>query len=331
MGKEIYLVTGGAGFIGSNIVEFLLRQGRSVRVFDNFSTGRRENIAPFAGGVEIVEGDILDPAAVGRALAGVSFVSHQAALPSVARSVEDPITSNRVNLVGALNVLVAARDAGVRRLVFASSSSVYGDNPALPKREEMAPAPLSPYAVGKAAVEYYCAIFSRLYGLPCVSLRYFNVFGPRQDPNSQYAAVIPNFFGALCAGKPPRIDGDGEQSRDFTFVGNVAEANVLAMDSDLRGGEVLNIACGEAITVNELFGMVSRTLGVSIPPRRGPARPGDVRHSLADCSLARRLLRFEPRVGLEEGLRLTAGYYRGICRREQTGPVKGDRHGRAVS
>lgn len=318
MGTELCLVTGGAGFIGSNIVQLLLEKGKRVRVLDNFSTGRRENLAPFARDVELVEGDIRDPRAVGKALAGVSFVSHQAALPSVTRSVEDPYTSNQVNIDGTLNVLIAARDAGVKRLVFASSSSVYGNNPVLPKREDMPPSPLSPYAVGKIAGEYYCGVFNRLYGLPCTALRYFNVFGPRQDPRSQYAAVIPNFFGALCAGEPALIDGDGEQSRDFTFVRNVAEANALALDSGLEGGEVLNIACGAATTVNELYRLISATVGVSIPARRGPARQGDVRHSLADCSRARELLRFEPSVDLAEGLRITAGYYRDIyhCERD---------------
>jgi nucleoside-diphosphate-sugar epimerase len=314
MGKELYLVTGGAGFIGSNIVQLLLDRGRRVRVLDNFSTGRRENLKAFAADVDLVEGDIRDPRAVKGALAGVSFVSHQAALPSVARSVEDPFTSNQVNVDGALTVLLAARDAGVKRLVFASSSSVYGNNPVLPKREDMLPAPLSPYAVGKLTGEHYCAVFSRLFGLPCVALRYFNVFGPRQDPRSQYAAVIPNFFGALCEGKAPLIDGDGEQSRDFTYVRNVAEANLRVLDAPLEGGEVMNIACGEAVTVNALYGLIGETLGVSIPPRRGAPRQGDVRHSLADVSRAKEVLGFTPAIGLKEGLLLTAGYYREMYR-----------------
>lgn len=317
MGKELYLVTGGAGFIGSNIVQLLLERGKRVRVLDNFSTGRRENLASFAGDVDLVEGDLRDPGAVKRALAGVALVSHQAALPSVLRSVEDPFTSNQVNIDGTLNVLLAARDAGVKRLVFASSSSVYGNNPVLPKSEGMIPAPLSPYAVGKITGEYYCGVFSRLFSLPCVALRYFNVFGPRQDPRSQYAAVIPNFFGAACTGKPALIDGDGEQSRDFTYVGNVAEANLLALEAPIEGGEVMNIACGEVTTVNTLHRLIGEALGVSIPPRHGATRPGDVRHSLADVSRAREKLGFAPAIGLAEGLRLTAPYYRETYRRAE--------------
>lgn len=317
MAQEIYLVTGGGGFIGSNIVQLLLERGKRVRVFDNFSTGRRENLKAFAADVDLVEGDIRDPGAVQRALAGVAFVSHQAAIPSVLRSVEDPFTSNQVNIDGTLNVLLAARDAGVKRLVFASSSSVYGNNPVFPKSEGMVPEPLSPYAVGKLAGEHYCGVFSCLFSLPCVALRYFNVFGPRQDPRSQYAAVIPNFFGALCAGKPPVIDGDGEQSRDFTYVGNVAEANLRALEAPLRGGEVVNIACGEATTVNALCRLIGETLGVSIPPRRGATRPGDVRYSLADVSQAREKLGFTSAIGLREGLRLTAPYYRETYRRAE--------------
>lgn len=314
MAQGIYLVTGGAGFIGSNIVELLLQRGKRVRVFDNFSTGRRENLAEFSREIELVEGDLRDPAAVERAVAGAAFVSHQAALPSVARSVEEPLLSNQVNVDGTLALLVAARDAGVRRFVFASSSSVYGDSPSLPKHEEMAPAPLSPYAVGKLAGEHYCRVFSRLFNLPCVALRYFNVFGARQDPRSQYAAVIPNFFKALCAGTAPVIDGDGEQSRDFTHVRNVAEANARALEAPLRAGEVMNIACGAAVSVNALYRMVGETLGVSIPARRGAPRPGDVRHSLADISRARELLGLTPAIGLEEGLRLAAPYYREMYR-----------------
>jgi nucleoside-diphosphate-sugar epimerase len=310
MDNDIYLVTGGAGFIGSNIVELMLEEGKRVRVLDNFSTGRRENLEGLSDRIELIEGDVRDLATVTRAMAGCACVVHQAALPSVVRSTEDPLASHQVNADGTLNVLLAARDAGSRRVVYASSSSVYGDSPTLPKREDMAPRPLSPYAVGKLAGEYYCTVFSRLYGLSCVSLRYFNVFGPRQDPCSQYAAVIPNFFGALCRGEQAVIDGDGDQSRDFTFVRNVAEANLLACEAELPGGEVMNVACGESTSINDLFRLVREILGISAAPRHGAPRPGDVRHSLADITKAREKLGFIPSVGLREGLRRAAEYYR---------------------
>ena len=309
-GNDIYLVTGGAGFIGSNIVELMLDEGKRVRVLDNFSTGRRENLEGLSDRIELIEGDIRDSATVKRAVAGCVCVVHQAALPSVVRSIEDPLVSHQVNVDGTLNVLLSARDAGVRRVVYASSSSVYGDSPTLPKREDMTPRPLSPYAVGKITGEYYCSVFSRLYGLSCISLRYFNVFGPRQDPCSQYAAVIPNFFGTLCRGEEAVIDGDGGQSRDFTFVKNVAEANLLACGAALPGGEVLNIACGESTSINELFRLVQEVLGISAAPRYGKPRPGDVRHSLADITMALEKLGFTPSVGLKDGLRRAAEYYR---------------------
>ncbi|MEJ2744400.1 MAG: SDR family oxidoreductase [bacterium] len=310
MANDIYLVTGGAGFIGSNIVELMLGKGKRVRILDNFSTGRRENLDGLSDRIEIIEGDVRDPETVKRAVAGCAYVVHQAALPSVVRSVEEPLASHQVNVDGTLNVLLAARDAGIRRVVYASSSSVYGDSPTSPKKEEMTPRPLSPYAVGKLAGEYYCTVFSRLYGLSCISLRYFNVFGPRQDPNSQYAAVIPNFFGALCRGEEAVIDGDGDQSRDFTFVKNVAEANLLACEATLTGGEVVNVACGESTSISELFQLIREILRVSASPRHGGARPGDVRHSLADITKAREKLGFAPSIGLKEGLRRTAEYYR---------------------
>ncbi|MCX6338470.1 MAG: SDR family oxidoreductase [Candidatus Aureabacteria bacterium] len=309
MGNDIYLVTGGAGFIGSNIVDHLLNAGKRVRVLDNFSTGRRENLEGLSDAVELIEGDIRDFDTVARAVSGCGCVLHQAALPSVVRSIDDPLTAHQVNVDGTLNLLLAARDAGVGRVVCASSSSVYGDSPALPKQEDMAPRPLSPYAVGKLAGEYYCAVFSRLYGLSCVALRYFNVFGPRQDPRSQYAAVIPNFFNALCGGGEPVIDGDGNQSRDFTFVKNVAEANLLACEAALPGGEVMNIACGEAISINDLLRLIQEILGVHAAPRYGKPRPGDVRHSLADITRAREKLGFTPSVSLKDGLRRAAAYY----------------------
>ena len=310
MSNDTYLVTGGAGFIGSNIVERFLDAGKRVRVLDNFSTGRRENLEGLSNRIELIEGDIRDFDTVARAVSGCACVSHQAALPSVVRSIHDPLTAHQVNVDGTLNLLLAARDAGVRRVVYASSSSVYGDSPALPKQEDMAPRPLSPYAVGKLTGEYYCTVFSRLYGLSCVALRYFNVFGPRQDPRSQYAAVIPNFFNALCGGGEPVIDGDGDQSRDFTFVINVAEANLLACEAALPGGEVMNIACGEAVSINDLLRLIQEVLGVSATPRYGKPRPGDVRHSLADITRARDTLGFTPSISLREGLRRSAAYYK---------------------
>ena len=310
MKEETYLVTGGAGFIGSHIVALLVEKGAGVRVLDDFSTGFRRNLDAVEDDIELVEGDVRDEKTVRAAVSGCAYVIHQAALPSVVRSIEDPLTVHRVNVDGTLGLLLAARDAGVRRFVFASSSSVYGDNPALPKREDMMPMPLSPYAVGKLVGEHYCSVFSRLYGLTCVSLRYFNVFGPRQNPESQYAAVIPKFFTALLKGEAPTVHGDGEQSRDFTFVRNVAEANLLACTAPVRGGEVLNIACGRRTTLNELLRLVRAVCGVDIPARYGPPRPGDVRHSLADISRARRTIGYEPAVDLEEGLRRITAYYR---------------------
>lgn len=303
------LVTGGAGFIGSHIVALLLETGRRVRVLDNFSTGRMENLAGLAGQLEVIEGDVRDQHTARRAVDGCSSVSHQAALPSVLRSIEDPIGSNLVNVGGTLNMLVAARDAGVRRFVYASSSSVYGDSPELPKREDMLPLPLSPYAAGKLAGEHYCAVFSRLFGMSCISLRYFNVFGPRQDPNSPYAAVIPRFFMGLMGKGELVIDGDGEQTRDFTFVRNVAEANLRALESSLPGGEAVNIACGESTSINNLFSIMRKIVGSDLEPRHGMPRPGDVLHSRADISKARETIGFTPTIGLEEGLRITAGYF----------------------
>jgi UDP-glucose 4-epimerase len=313
-----YLVTGGAGFIGSNIVEALLRRGESVVVLDDFSTGRRINLEtafrarrPGTREPEIIDGDIRDAAVVRRAVHGVSHVLHQAALPSVQRSVEDPASSHAVNATGTLNLLIAARDAGVRRFVYASSSSAYGDTPELPKRETMTPSPLSPYAVSKLTGEQYCRIFHGLYGLETVALRYFNVFGPRQDPNSQYAAVVPNFIQAAIAGKPPMVHGDGLQSRDFTFIDNAVEANLKACDSPPPSvGRAYNIACGESATLLDLLSTLGRVMGVTIRPVHGAARPGDVRHSLASIEEARHLLGYEPKVGLEEGLSRTVSWFR---------------------
>jgi len=304
------LVTGGAGFIGSHLVEQLLGLGHDVRVLDDFSTGRRENIAPFEADIDLHVGDIRNIDAVRAAMRGVDVVFHEAALASVPRSVDDPVTSNKVNVGGTLNVLVAARDAGVGRLVYASSSSVYGDSPELPKREDMAPAPESPYAVGKLAGEHYCRVFSSLYGLECVALRYFNVFGPRQDPSSQYAAVVPIFTSALLAGNRCLINGDGEQSRDFTYVENVVTANLLAADTSGVGGEVMNIACGDTITVNTLHERLRVLTGSDLQPEHGPDRAGDVKHSFADVARAKRLLSFEPEVSFEDGLERTVAWFR---------------------
>jgi nucleoside-diphosphate-sugar epimerase len=296
------LVTGGGGFIGSHLVHRLLALGHCVRTLDNFSTGHRSNLDGVAQDVEIVEGDIQSYERAFHATRGCDVVFHQAALPSVPRSVQDPLTSTASNVTGTINVLLAARDAGVRRVVYASSSSVYGANPSLPKHEEMATLPISPYAVAKLAGEGYCRAFGEVYGLETVAIRYFNVFGPRQDPRSQYAAVIPNFIMALLRGEQPTIHGDGEQSRDFTYVENVVDANVLAAQAQGVAGKVYNVACGERVTLNELFSELSGLTGAEVEPLYGPARTGDVRHSLADISAARRELGYEPTVALREGL-----------------------------
>ncbi|MBV9311054.1 MAG: SDR family oxidoreductase [Solirubrobacterales bacterium] len=298
------LVTGGGGFIGSHLAGRLAEIGHSVRILDNFATGRRSNVLAMADEIELVEGDIQSYERVHNAVRGCEIVFHQAALPSVPRSVQDPLTSNATNVIGTLNVLLAARDAGVRRVVFASSSSVYGSDPTLPKTEDLATVPLSPYAVAKVACEGYCRSFGVVYGLETVSLRYFNVFGPRQDPRSQYAAVIPNFISALLHGEPPLIFGDGEQSRDFTFVENVIDANLLAMDPPCAGN-AYNVACGECFTLNQLCRELCDLMGTELEPRYAAPRAGDVRHSLADIGRARRDLGYEPRVKLRDGLERT--------------------------
>jgi len=305
-----YLITGGAGFIGSHIVEELVRRRERVRVLDNFSTGRRENLAPFLEHVELVEGDLRDLSTVRRVAEGVDYILHQAALPSVPRSIADPLTSNDSNVTGTLHLLIAARDAGVKRVVYASSSSVYGDNPTLPKREDMSPAPKSPYAVSKLAGEYYCRVFAQAYGLETVCLRYFNVFGPRQDPASQYAAVIPKFITALLRDEPPTIYGDGHQSRDFTYVSNVVRANLLAATAPDVSGRVFNVACGERYTVLDLVAVLTEILGTHITPVHTAPRPGDVRHSLADITAAREALGYRVEVNFHEGLRRTVAWYR---------------------
>ena len=305
-----HLVTGGAGFIGSNIVRELVARGEGVRVLDNFSTGRRENLAEVLNDIELIEGDVRDPSACRRAVAGVEYILHQGAIPSVQRSVDDPSISNDANVSGTLNLLIAARDAGVRRVVYASSSSVYGDSPTLPKHEDMTPRPRSPYAVSKLAAEYYCQVFTEVYGLETVSLRYFNVFGPRQDPTSQYSAVIPLFVQAMLAGEPPVVYGDGLQSRDFTYVSNNVEANLLAATVPGVAGRVFNIACGKRYTLLDLIAMLNDILGTRIDPVFAPPRHGDVKHSLADIRLAQEQMSYTVDVDFETGLERTVTWYR---------------------
>jgi UDP-glucose 4-epimerase len=303
------LVTGGAGFIGSHIATRLLETGSDVRIIDNFATGRRSNLAHLVGEVDLVEGDIRNLEELRGAVSGCDAVVHLAAVPSVPRSIADPATSHEANATGTLNVLMAARDEGASRVVFASSSSIYGAAVELPKHEGLAPLPISPYAVSKLAGESYCRSFHHVYGLETVSLRYFNVFGPRQDPQSEYAAVIPRFIWAYRHGEPPVIFGDGEQSRDFTYVENVVRANLAALEVKAIGGRVYNIACGDRITLNELAETLRQEIGCDTEPVHGPDRAGDVRHSMADISKARAELEYEPVVGLEEGVSLTVDHY----------------------
>jgi UDP-glucose 4-epimerase len=297
------LVTGGAGFIGSNLVSALLERGDDVRVLDNFSTGHRSNLEQ--DGVELVEGDLRSYERVAVAVGEAEVVFHQGALPSVPRSIQDPLTSTAVNVEGTLNVLLAARDAGARRVVFASSSSVYGDAPGMPRQEDQALAPLAPYAVSKLAAEQYCIVANRVYGLETVALRYFNVFGERQDPLSGYAAVIPKFIRLMLDGRPPTIFGDGEASRDFTHVQNVVEANLAAAHEDAAAGRVMNIAIGSSHTLNELVATLRRLIGAELEAEYADPRPGDVVESLADISRARELIGYDPRVDFEDGLRRT--------------------------
>jgi UDP-glucose 4-epimerase len=304
------LVTGGAGFIGSHLAVGLMERGASVRILDNFATGRRSNLGVLGDEAEVVEGDIQSYERVNRAVDGCEVVFHQAALPSVPRSIQDPLTSNATNVIGTLNVLLAARDHGVRRVVLASSSSVYGANPSLPKTEEDPALPISPYATAKLAAENYARSFHSVYGLETVALRYFNVFGPRQDPTSQYSAVVPRFISALLAGEQPVIFGDGTQSRDFTPVANVVEANLLATDAPAASGRVYNIACGEEISVNRMAEEIGALLDRDVRPIYVAPRAGEVAHSLADLSRARAELGYEPRVDLQEGLLATIAYVR---------------------
>jgi nucleoside-diphosphate-sugar epimerase len=306
----LYLVTGGAGFIGSTLVRKLLDQGERVRVADNFSTGRRENLAGVLDRIELLEGDLADEAVARKAVAGVDYVLHEAAIPSVPRSIEDPMASNRANITATLNMLVAARDARAKRFVYASSSSAYGDSEVLPKVETQPDNPISPYALTKLTGEKYAVIFHRIYGLSTVSLRYFNVFGPRQDPNSPYSAVISKFVTAALQGHRPTVHGDGEQSRDFTFVENVVSANLLACQAEGVSGMVFNVGTGERHSLNELLGTLSTLLGRDLDPEYVPPRRGDVRHSLADIGRARQHLGYEVKVGFEQGLRRTVAWFR---------------------
>lgn len=306
-----YLVTGGAGFIGSNLVHALHARKETVVVLDDFSTGKRKNLGELASDIRLIEGSIADLDTCKEAVRGADYVLHQAALPSVPRSVSDPISSNTVNIDGTLNMLVAARDAGVKRFVYAASSSAYGNTPTLPKVETMPASPLSPYAVSKYAGELYCNIFHRLYGLETICLRYFNVFGPRQDPTSQYSAVIPKFIAAYFQGGQPVIHGDGEQSRDFTAIANVVDANLLAcVAPGEAAGRTFNCACGERTTINELAAILAESCGVDISPKHVDSRPGDVAHSHADIASIRQHLGYEPKVSLREGIEETVAWYR---------------------
>jgi nucleoside-diphosphate-sugar epimerase len=307
----LYLVTGGAGFIGSHIVRNLVARGEEVRVVDNFLTGSRDNLSDVSKGIDLIEGDIRDAALMRKAMNGVRYCLHQAALPSVPRSIEDPHGANDINVNGTLTVLLAAKDARVDRLVYASSSSVYGDSPVLPKREDMPTQPLSPYAVNKLAGELYTRIFYSLYGLPTVSLRYFNVFGPGQNPDSPYAAVVPIFLSAMLQGKPASIHGDGEQSRDFCQVENAVSANLLACATPVErvAGKVYNIACGKSHTINELVRKLNEILGTQIHPIHNAPRSGDVKDSLADITLAKSDLGYEPFVRFDEGLGRTVEWF----------------------
>jgi nucleoside-diphosphate-sugar epimerase len=307
-----YLVTGGAGFIGSNLVEALLQRGHSVKVLDNFSTGKRENLQKFDKDIELVEGDLRSLHTVEQAVKGVDVILHEAALPSVPRSIKDPITTNEVNVNGTLNILNAAVAAKTRRVVFASSSSIYGNNPELPKHEEMVPNPLSPYAVSKLAGENYCKVFAQIYGLETVALRYFNVFGSNQDPSSQYSAVIPKFINAILKNESPVIYGDGEQSRDFTYISNVIEANILASEVKIDSPVIVNCACHDRITLNELVGSINKILGKDVKPKYNDERTGDVKHSFAAIGKAEKLLNYRVTDPFINGLEKTISYFQNL-------------------
>lgn len=300
-----YLVTGGAGFIGSHLVRRLVTEGAEVRVVDNCSTGNASRLEDFRGSIEFIMGDLADERVCDDAVKGMDYVLHQAAIPSVQRSVRDPVATNRANVTATLNLLESSRRAKIRRLVYAASSSAYGDTEVLPKIETMPPNPLSPYALQKFVGERYCKLYNDLYGLETVILRYFNVFGPNQDPHSEYSAVIPKFISALLASQPISVYGDGEQSRDFTYVENVVEANLVAMQAENGAGRVFNIGCGERISLNTLIKFLERLMGVNAMINFIDPKPGDVRHSLADITLVHRILGYSPKVMVEEGLRRT--------------------------
>lgn len=305
----LVLVTGGAGFIGSSTVIELVKRGYKVRVFDDLSSGSLENLSEVKNRIEFIKGDIRSPSALSKAMKDADIVLHEAAARSIQRSFDDPLSSTDINVNGTVNVLSAARDAGVKRVVYASSSSVYGDAKTLPLREDMPISPLSPYAASKYIGELYCHIFSRLYGMETLSLRYFNVFGPRQDPKSKYAAVVPLFVTALLTGKQPTIYGDGKQSRDFTFIGNVVDANIRAIEAKKTSGEALNIACGETHTVNELYKKVSEIIGTKTKPKYAPARQGETRKTQADTTKAKKIIGYEPKTDFQKGLEKTVEWF----------------------
>jgi UDP-glucose 4-epimerase len=306
----IYLVTGGAGFIGSHIVKALVERGDRVRVLDNLCTGNRRNLSALEKQIEFIDGDLVDPAAIARAVEGVEVVFHQAALASVPRSVDRPLDTNSACVTGTVTLLDGARKAGVRRVVYAGSSAAYGDQPTPVKHERLLPMPLSPYAAAKVACEYYCQAFTSSYGLETVTIRYFNVFGPGQDPNGAYAAVIPKFITDILAGGRPTIFGDGKQSRDFTYIDNVVQGNLLAAEAPEAVGQTINVACGESFDLLRLMDGINKALGTDVKPIFQPARVGDVRDSLADISLARKVLKYEPKIGFDEGLRRTVEHYK---------------------
>ena len=307
--SKTFLVTGGAGFIGSHIVRRLLKEGAAVRVVDNLSTGKKDRLRVVESSIEFIEDDLTDQSVCDRAVRGVEYVFHQAAVPSVYRSVQDPVGTNRANITSTLNLLESCHKNSVRRLVYAASSSAYGDTQVLPKREDMASNPLSPYALQKFVGERYCKLYYDLYGFETVSLRYFNVFGPSQDPWSEYSAVIPKFATRLQRGQSLVVYGDGEQSRDFTYIDNVVEANFLAIKAARAAGTVMNVGCGESLTLNRLIGFLEEILQVQAVVDYEPARQGDVKHSLADISLARDVLGYQPRVTVREGLRRTVEFF----------------------
>ncbi len=305
-----YLITGGAGFIGSNLARGLLEQGHKVTVLDNLSTGNRANLADIAADIVVIEADVRDTDKMHKACSGIDVILHHAALASVPLSIDDPLATEQINSVGTLNILLAARDQGVKRVVFAGSSSIYGNTRSPASHEKLPSAPLSPYGLSKLTGEGYCQMFHRLYGLETVVLRYFNVFGPRQNPRSQYAAVIPIFITSLLSGQAPTIYGDGEQTRDFTYVANVVHANLLAATSPNAAGHVMNLACGQSVSLNQILSLINQELGTSIAPVHQPRRVGDIKHSRADITKAQKLLGYEPVVAFDQGLRHTIQWYR---------------------